>query len=360
MYTVIMAGGKGTRFWPLSTEDKPKQLLSLVGNTSLLQQTVARITPLMLLEDIYVVTGESLASATKHHLPDLPSENIIVEPVGRNTLPCIGLAALYLKRRVGGDAVMVVLPADSVIQDQARFRRLLQYAEKVAANDDVLITFGVSPTRVETGYGYIHLRSAVHRTEDFQVLQVRQFVEKPDRETAEKYLESREYLWNSGMFVWRVDLILSAVRTYQPSIYQRLMEIDTAIGTANETEAISHAYSQMEAISVDYGVMEKAKEVLVIPADIGWSDVGHWGAMHELCERDISGNSVRGKHIGIDTQDCIIFNQTVQNPDVIEGKLIATIGVSDLVIVESECAVLVCPVDRVQEVKDLVEKLENS
>ena len=360
MYTVIMAGGRGTRFWPLSTEDNPKQLLSLVGDTSLLQQTVARIAPLMPLEDIYVVTGESLVSATKHHLHDLPSENIIAEPVGRNTLPCIGLAALYLRKWRGDDAVMVVLPADSVIQDQQRFRKLLQYAENIAANDDVLITFGVPPTRVETGYGYIHLGAAAHTADGLQAFQARQFVEKPDRETAKKFLESREYLWNSGMFVWRVDLILNAIRIYQASIYQRLMEIDAAIGTASETEAISHAYSQMENISVDYGVMEKAKDVLVIPADIGWNDVGHWGAMHELCERDTSGNSVRGKHIGIDTQDCIIFDQTVQNPDVIEGKLIATIGVSDLVIVESECAVFVCPIDRVQEVKDLVEKLENS
>ena len=360
MYTVIMAGGRGTRFWPLSTEDNPKQLLSLVGDTSLLQQTVARIAPLMPLEDIYVVTGESLVSATKHHLHDLPSENIIAEPVGRNTLPCIGLAALYLRKWRGDDAVMVVLPADSVIQDQQRFRKLLQYAENIAANDDVLITFGVPPTRVETGYGYIHLGAAVHTADGLQAFQARQFVEKPDRETAKKFLESREYLWNSGMFVWRVDLILNAIKTYQASIYQRLMEIDAAIGTASETEAISHAYSQMENISVDYGVMEKAKDVLVIPADIGWNDVGHWGAMHELCERDTSGNTVRGKHIGIDTQDCIIFDQTVQNPDVIESKLIATIGVSDLVIVESECAVFVCPIDRVQEVKDLVEKLENS
>ena len=258
MYTVIMAGGKGTRFWPLSTEDTPKQLLSLVGDTSLLQQTVGRITPLMP-EDIYVVTGKSLVSATKRHLPDLPLENIIAEPVRRNTLPCIGLAALYLKKRVGGDAVMVVLPADSVIQHQQRFRKLLQYAENIAANDDALITFGIPPTRVETGYGYIHLGAAAYTTDDFQAFQARQFVEKPDRETAEEYLESREYLWNSGMFVWRVDLILNTIKTYQPSIYQRLMEIDAAIGTKNEVEVISRAYSQMEDISVDYGVMEKAE-----------------------------------------------------------------------------------------------------
>ena len=360
MYTVIMAGGKGTRFWPLSTEDTPKQLLSLGGDTSLLQQTVARITPLMPLEDIYVVTGESLISATKRHLPDLPSENIIAEPGRRNTLPCVGLAALHLKKRCDGDAVMVVLPADSLIQHQERFRKLLQYAETIAANDNALITFGIPPTRVETGYGYIRLGAATHTTDDFQAFQARQFVEKPDRKAAEKYLESQEYLWNSGIFVWRVDLILDAIQTYQPSIYESLMEIDAAIGIKNEAEVISHAYSQMEDISVDYGVMEKAKEVLVIPADIGWNDVGHWGAMRELCERDVSGNAVRGKHLGIDTRDCVIFNQAALNPDVVENKLIATIGVSDLVIVESERAVLVCPIDRVQEVKDLVEKLEDS
>ena len=359
MYTVIMAGGKGTRFWPLSTEDRPKQLLSLVGDTSLLQQTVDRITPLMPLEDIYVVTGESLISVTKRHLPDLPSENIIAEPMGRNTLPCIGLAALYLQKRKGGDAVMAVLPADSVIQHQERFRKLLLYAENIAASDDALITFGIPPTRAETGYGYIHLGTAAHTTDDFQTFQVRQFVEKPDRETAEKYLESGEYLWNSGMFVWRVDLILNAIKTYQPSIYQSLMEIDAAIGTPSEAEVVRHAYSQMEDISVDYGVMEKAKKVLVIPADIGWNDVGHWGAMHELYERDPSGNTVRGKHIGIDTQDCVVFNQAALNPDGVGDKLIATIGVSDLVIIESEHAVLVCPIDRVQEVKELVEKLED-
>ena len=173
MYTVIMAGGKGTRFWPLSTEDNPKQLLSLVGNTSLLQQTVDRIAPLMPLEDIYVVTGESLISATKHHLPDLPPENFIAEPVGRNTLPCIGLAALYLRKWKGDNAVMAALPSDSVIQDQKRFHQLLQYAEDIAANDNVLITFGIPPTRVETGYGYICLGAGVHTTEDLRVFEVR-------------------------------------------------------------------------------------------------------------------------------------------------------------------------------------------
>ena len=360
MYTVIMAGGKGTRFWPLSTEDKPKQLLSLVGDTSLLQQTVARIAPLMPPADIYVVTRESLVSATEHHLPDLPTENIIVEPVGRNTLPCIGLAALYLKKWKGDNVVMAVLPADSVIQDQKRFRRLLQYAEEVATSGDVLITFGVPPNRVETGYGYMHLGAAAHTADDCRAFQVRQFVEKPDRETAEKYLESRKYLWNSGMFVWRVDLIIDAIKTYQPSIYQQLMEIDAAIGTANEAEVISYAYSQIESVSVDYGVMEKAEDVLVIPADIGWNDVGSWGAMRELFERDASGNAVRGKHLGIDTQDCVIVNQAALSPDAVGDRLIATIGVSDLVIVESNHGVLVCPIDRVQEVKDLVEKLENS
>ena len=360
MYAVIMAGGKGTRFWPLSTEDQPKQLLSLVGDSSLLQQTVARITPLMPLEDIYVVTGESLVSAMKHQLPDLPAKNIIVEPARRNTLPCIGLAALYIRKWRSDDAVIAILPADSLIQHQQRFRQLLQYAEKIATNDDVLITFGAPPTRAETGYGYLHIGAAAHTAGDLQAFQVRQFVEKPEKEIAEKYLQGQEHLWNSGMFVWRVDVILDAIKTYNVPIYQKLMEIDAAIGTPSEAEAISHAYSQMESVSVDYGVMEKAKEVLVIPAAIGWNDVGHWGAMHELYERDTSGNTVRGKHIGIDTQNCIIFNQTAQNPDVIEGKLIATIGVSDLVIVESEYAVLVCPIDRVQEVKDLVEKLENS
>ena len=200
MYAVIMAGGKGTRFWPLSTEDQPKQLLSLVSNSSLLQETVARVAPLMPTEDIYVVTRESLVSATKHQLPDLPIENIIAEPVGRNTLPCIGLAALYLKKQKGDDAVMAVLPADNLIQDQQRFRQLLQYAEKIATNDNVLITFGVPPTRAETGYGYIHLGAAAHTAGDLQALQVRRFIEKPERENAEKYLESREYLWNSGVF----------------------------------------------------------------------------------------------------------------------------------------------------------------
>ena len=214
MYTVIMVGGKGTRFWPLSTEDNPKQLLSLVGNTSLLQQTVDRIAPLMPLEDIYIVTRESLALPTKHHLPDLPLKNIIVEPMGRNTLPCIGLAALYLRKWKGDNAVMAALPSDSVIQHQQRFRELLQYAADIAANDNALITFGIPPTRVETGCGYLRLGAGVHTTEDLRVFEVRRFVEKPDRKTAEKYLESGEYLWNSGMFVWRVDVILDAIKTY--------------------------------------------------------------------------------------------------------------------------------------------------
>ncbi len=176
--------------------------------------------------------------------------------------------------------------------------------------------------------------------------------------TAEQYLKDGKYLWNSGMFVWRVDVILDAIRTYQPCIYQKLMEVDKAIGTESETEAIYSAYSQMESVSIDYGVMEKAENMLVVPADIGWDDVGSWAAMRELFERDASGNAVHGKHLGIDTRNCVIYNRAALSPDSIGDKLIATIGVSDLVIVESEHAVLVCSIERAQEVKDLVDKLE--
>lgn len=358
MYAVIMAGGKGARFWPVSADGNPKQLLNLLGSTSLLQQTVSRIIPLIPLEHVCVVTKASLETQVREQLAvfalpsneDISKRNIIVEPVGRNTLPCIGLAALHLRRRYSEDAVMVVLPSDHIIREKQRFHKLLEYARSIAANHGVLLTFGIIPTLPETGYGYIHIGDVYHVQNSLQSFHVSEFVEKPNLNMAKEYLRSGTYLWNSGIFVWRVGIILDAIKTYQPSIYQKLMEIDRAIATPRETEVIHRAYSDMDTVSIDYGVMEKADDVLVIPADIGWNDVGNWAAMREVFEQDASGNAVLGRYLSLDSRNCVIYSQ---------NKLIATIGLSDLIIVDSEQAVLVCPLERAQEVKDLVERIED-
>ncbi len=350
MYAVIMAGGKGTRLWPLSTLQKPKQLLNLIGEKTLLQQVVERIAPLIDLSHILVVTEASLEDELRSQLPTIPPENILVEPIGKNTLPCLGLATLHIQHR-DAHAVIAALPADQWIRDGDIFLELLSKANNVATEFDALVTFGIVPTRPETGYGYIKIGSPVDKNSYPHVFRVEAFTEKPGSEQANEFLQSGQYLWNSGMFMFRVKTFLNAMETYVPLLYELLQRINAATDTSQEIATLNHIYPQMESVSIDYGVMEKADNVIVIPADIGWDDIGSWASMRNIWPQDASGNACVGQHINIDSTNCIIYSPK---------KVIATIGLNNVVIIETDDALLVCPVERAQEVKTLVEKRLNN
>jgi len=329
---VIMAGGKGERFWPLSREKFPKQLLSLIGKKSLLQETVDRLQPLISSQDILVVTRRSLARAIERQLPQIPRKNIISEPVGRNTAPCIGLAAKMIKE----DAVMVVLPADHIIKPRRKFLDTLKKAVTLAKETENLITIGIKPTYPATGYGYIE----VGNKEKQQVFRVKRFVEKPDKKKAERFLKTGRFFWNSGMFVWRKSVILEAIGKYMPFLYQKLQMISS--------KNISKLYPGLPNVSIDYGIMEKAKNSLLIPADFSWEDLGSWESLDKFLSRDKEKNAIIGRVSTIDSQNCIMVNRK---------GLLSAIGVSDLIIVSTEDVTLVFPKGKGQQVKKLVEKL---
>jgi len=348
MYAVIMAGGKGTRFWPLSREKKPKHLLSITGEKSIIKYTVERITPLVPEDNIMIVTGESHSDEIKKELINLPEENILIEPTGRNTAPCIGLAAVHIRKK-DPDAVMVVVPSDHLIGDEKNFISVLSDAADIARNGDYLVTVGIQPTKPETGYGYIERGNAFNTIGSSVIYDVRSFREKPDLATAETFFKNGGFYWNSGMFIWKVSTLLESIETFLPDLYKNLLTIEKALGTDREREIVTEVYGDIEPISIDYGIMEKAKNVLMIPGDFAWSDVGSWDVLWEVLDKDENGNVVKGKVLSIDTSDSLVFGS---------DKLITLVGVKDLIVVETGDTLLICDKNASQDVKKLVEKLE--
>ncbi|MDY6875149.1 MAG: mannose-1-phosphate guanylyltransferase [Chloroflexota bacterium] len=346
-YALIMAGGVGTRLWPLSRRNRPKQSLRLVGERTMFEHAVDRIVPLFQPEQIFVVTGAEHIETLAAQAPELPLDNFIVEPDGRGTAPCIGLGAIHLFRH-DPEAIMVVLTADHFITDTARFRQVLVAAEQVA-EEGHLVTLGITPSSPSTGFGYIKQGERLDTVEDFSVFRAERFTEKPSLETALHMVESGEYSWNSGMFIWRVDRILEEFQRQMPDFYVRLAEVEATLGTLGYERTLSRVWPQVAKQAIDYGVMEGAEDVAVIPVDIGWSDVGSWVSLSELLPADERGNTIVGPHVGIDTCDTLVFG----------GKrLIATIGLEGMVIVDTEDALLVCPREREQEVRVVVRRLE--
>jgi len=346
-HALIMAGGFGTRLWPLSRRDRPKQSLKLVGERTMFEHAVDRIAPIFQPEQILVVTGTEHVASLKAQAPELPPENFIVEPEGRGTAPAIGLGAIHLRRQ-DPEATMVVLTADHFIADAERFRRVLTAAAQVAA-DNHLVTLGVSPSFPSTGYGYIKQGQSLGIVEDFPIFEVERFTEKPSMETAFHMVESGEYSWNSGMFIWQVDRIIEEFQCQMPEFYVHLAEVEATLGTPGYEAALNRVWPQVTKQTIDYGVMEGADDEAVIPVDIGWSDIGSWTSLLELLPTDQDGNTVVGSHVGIDTHDTLVFG----------GKrLVATIGLEGMVIVDTEDALLVCPSDREQEVRAIVRQLE--
>jgi mannose-1-phosphate guanylyltransferase len=348
MHAVVMAGGRGTRFWPASRENKPKQLLNIVGDKTMIRATVERILPDIPFERIMVVTAASHAEEIRKQLPELSPERIVVEPVGRNTAACTALAA-YKLIKTDPAAVMAVLPADHLIRKEADFLEALKAAYEAASLGESLITFGIVPTRPETGYGYIKVGSPALRVHSTTAYHVDRFVEKPDLETACEYLASGNYLWNSGMFIWKAKAILREFETHLASLNSTLANIFPALGTADEPAAIAAAYNCIESISIDHGILEKADNVLTIPIDVDWDDVGSWASLENVWDRDQCGNATKGTVLILDGRGCI-----VSSPD----KVTTMLGVEDLIVVDTPDALMVCRKDRAQDVRKLHDLLQ--
>jgi len=350
LYAVIMAGGIGARFWPRSRERMPKQLLKIFGNASLLQATYTRIASIVPAERIYIVTNEVQLDAVIEQLPKIPKENFLAESVGRNTAPCIGLAALHVKR-MNPQGVMLVLPADHRIENEPAFHRVIQIAARVADESGYLVTIGIEPTRPETGYGYIQLIDEPDSSNpyfDEQVYRVKTFAEKPNLATAKKFLESGDFLWNSGMFVWRADVILDQIKQFLPDLAEGLATIEPTIGTPQYADTVETVYGLIRSVSIDYGVMEKAKHVYVVKADFGWSDVGSWDEVYRLLPKDEEGNAIDGLVLTKDTSRSLIHST---------GRLVAVVGASDLIVIETPDVVLVCKRTHSQDVKEIVDTI---
>jgi mannose-1-phosphate guanylyltransferase len=344
-----MAGGIGTRLWPLSRRDRPKQSLDLVGERTMFEHAVDRIAPLFPPEQIFVVTGAEHVASLAVQAPELPPENFIVEPEGRGTAPCIGLGAIHLRRQ-DPEAIMAVLTADHFIADTARFRQVLTAVAQVA-EEGHLVTLGITPSSPSTGYGYIKQGESLGTVEGFPVFHVERFTEKPSLETAIHMVESGEYSWNSGMFIWRVDRILEEFQRQMPEFYVHLAEAEVTLGTPGYEPTLSRVWPQVARQTIDYGVMERAEDVAVIPVDIGWSDVGSWASLLKLLPADGEGNIIVGPHVGIDTRDTLVFGKSGK-------RLIATIGLEGMMIVDTEDALLVCTREREQEVRAIVRQLK--
>ena len=348
MYALIMAGGSGTRLWPRSRGSCPKQLLGLLSERTMLQEACQRITPLVPDDKIFVVTNETYTDVVRQQIPQVPAANVIGELEGHGTAPCIGLSALYL-RQLDPEAVMAVLTADHYIEKADELRRALGAAAQVT-EEGRLVTLGIEPDRPATGYGYIHRSEKLAQVSGLDVYRVQEFTEKPDLATAQAFVESGRYYWNSGMFIWKVATILREFEKLMPQFYAQLMEIDAALGTAEERAVLERVWPQVENETIDYGIMERAEDVAVIPVDIGWSDVGDWTALSGLLPADGKGNVVVvGQHVGLDTKGCLIHGSR---------RLVTTIGLEGMIIIDTEDALLVCPRERAQDVKKLVDMLK--
>jgi len=300
--------------------------------------------------EIYIVTNPDYASITSNQLPEIPTENIIVEPMSKNTVVCIGLSAIYIRKRYGEDAIMIVLPSDHLIRDEDEYIRILRLAIQVAKQEGNLVTIGLKPTAPETGYGYIKIGNRVTPKGLDAVYEVESFVEKPDKKTAAKYVDSEEYLWNSGMFVWKVSTILNNIKQHMPQLYKSLERISTVMDSDQLDEVLYEEYSKLESISIDYGVMEKANSVYVIPGDFGWDDVGSWTALEKIEEPDENGNIVKGNIITVDTKKCIIHGS--------DKRLLALLGLENLIIVDTDDVTLICPKNKAQDIKKLLKEVK--
>jgi mannose-1-phosphate guanylyltransferase len=356
VYVAIMAGGGGTRFWPWSREKRPKQILPIISKRSMIWETVDRLRPFIAPEKIFIVTSRPQAEDLRRQVPQIPRRNLLLEPVGKNTAPCLCLAALHIQKK-DPTAVMVALPADHFISNRPGFLKTLRGAVKVAATQNLLITLGIRPTEPETGYGYIQKGETLETVQGPPVFRAKAFREKPTLPKARAYLRRGDYFWNSGIFIWQAGVFLEAVKNLLPRLYGEMAPLQNSLGTPRERRVLEKIYARVQSVSVDYGIMEKAANVALMEAQFSWNDVGSWAALGKIWPQDDKGNArsgetlaARGKILAIDSEGCLIRG---------EGKLIAVIGLKDTIVVEAGNAFLVCPRERAQEVRKVLQELKD-
>lgn len=359
VHAVILAGGRGTRFWPRSRVRTPKQLLNIVGKTTMLKQTVDRLRPLIAPERIWTVTNSEQAAEVARQLPASARKRVLAEPLGRNTTAAIALAAVHVRQAARGDALLAVLPADHYIAQPERYRQILHAALDAAQEPGRMVVLGIPPTRPETGFGYVERGQEQRVVSGFVISPVRRFTEKPELAVARDYVASGNYFWNAGMFFWRVSTFLNALKEFLPKTSEAVESLSAHIEKRSYASQLKRTYPKLENISVDYAVLEKAasginpagsaENVSVIPADIGWSDIGSWAAVYELLAKRMGENVFTGPGQTLDAE-----GNFLSSPD----KFIAAIGIRDLVVVETPDALLICPRDRAQDVTKIVKSLE--
>jgi mannose-1-phosphate guanylyltransferase len=347
-FAVIMAGGVGTRFWPKSRGRSPKQFLEILSQGTMIENTLERVKPLVEQNDVFVVTNRVQVELLRKLVPWIPPDHLLAEPLGRNTAACIGLAALWIER-INPEALMMVSPADHIVKNPEEFVRILRLALRVAEQKDALVTIGIKPTHPETGYGYIQsAEEEIDRNEFRQegVYRVKTFAEKPNLETAERFLKSGDFFWNSGIFMWKARVILREIELHLPDLYEQLRDVAKTIGTPGYEQTLEHAYRIIRSISIDYGIMEQAGNVFVVKGDFGWSDVGSWDEVVRLTSKDANGNSLKG----------LVFSLDSKNNYIDAGsKVVAALGIEDLIVIETDDALLICKKGKSQDVKEVVD-----
>jgi mannose-1-phosphate guanylyltransferase len=348
-YAVIMAGGSGTRFWPLSRRKHPKQLLELFGRGTLLEQTIERLRPLIPAERVYIYTSETILAEVRRRLPQIPRAQIVAEPASRNTAPTLGVAAHEICRR-DPQGMMIVLPADHIIAKPAEFLRVLRAGGEIAAKDGSSVVIGLKPTRPDTGFGYVRVGSSERLVGGQKVYRVEQFTEKPPLAVAKKYVAAGRYLWNGGMFIWRASTLLENLAKHQPKMADQLARL-AAAGGPSSSKNFRRLFPKFEKISIDFAIMEKISDIHAVAADIGWNDVGSWAVVYDLKKKDSEANVRPANSLCLDSRGNMIVS---------EKKFVVTVGVEDLVIVETDDALLVCPRNRSQDVGKTVQALENA
>jgi len=356
-HAVILAGGRGTRFWPRSRTRTPKQLLNIVGKDTMLEQTVARLKPLISAQRIWTVTNAQQAAAVRKQVPAAARKSVLIEPMGLNTAVAIGLAAIHIRHASRGDALMAVLPADHYIGEPQKFREIVNAALDVAREPGRMVVLGIPPTRPETGFGYIERSAEPIGTKGFPVFAVQRFTEKPELKLAREYVASGNYHWNAGMFFWRVSTFLENLKSFLPKTHEALEKLADSIGTRSYDRKLQSLYRKLDNISVDYAILEPATRsggpprVFVIPAEVGWSDIGSWEAVHGLLleKNSADGNVFLSPGYALDARGNLIS---------CPGKCTAVIGVHDLIVVDTPDALLICPRDRAQDVAKIVKWLE--
>ena len=346
-YAVILAGGQGKRFWPLSNSRHPKQLLRLLGERTMLQMAVDRISESMPIENILVLTNQSLVDASRAAAPELPPENIIGEPVGRDTAPAVALSCALIAER-NPKAVFSILTADQVMKQIPLFRKTIEEAGNIAAAEEVIVTIGIQPREASTSFGYIETAEEYESRSGIDFLKAKRFVEKPDIDTARQYIECGNYLWNAGMFIWSADTLYKGLERHSPHLAGMIDRLRPAVGENDFIERVKNEYSRLEKISIDYALMEKSENIVVARGTFEWDDLGSWPALANHIDPDPDGNVIVGDLASIDAKSNIVYSQ---------DRLTALIGVEGLVVVQAEGVTLVCPRERAQDVKRMVNKL---